>query len=147
MPTTIRLSRQGAKKRPYYHMVVTDSRNPRDSKFIEKIGTYSPMLAQGNEKRVTINQERAKHWLSVGAQMSDRVHLFFNQAGIVTTKPAQRVARKSKKELKAEAAAEGAAPAAAATPTPAEKTEAPAEKKVEAAPEEKAEEKKEAAAE
>lgn len=116
MPTTIRLSRQGAKKRPYYHIVVTDSRNPRDSKFIEKIGTYSPMLSNDNEKRVTINTDRAKHWLSVGAQMSDRVHLFFNSAGLVKTKPAQRVARGPKKDSVKDGAAEGAAPAKAAAP-------------------------------
>jgi small subunit ribosomal protein S16 len=112
MPTTIRMSRAGTKKRPYYHIVVTSSRSPRDSKFIEKIGTYNPLLANENEKRVTINAERAKHWLSTGAQMSDRVHLFFNKAGIVATKPAQRAARKSKKDKGGEAGAE-AAPAAA----------------------------------
>ncbi len=104
MPTTIRMSRAGTKKRPYYHLIVTNSRSPRDSKFIEKIGTYNPLLASENEKRVTINAERAKYWLSVGAQMSDRVHLFFNKAGLVTTKPAQRAARKSKKDKGGEAA-------------------------------------------
>lgn len=111
MPTTIRMSRAGTKKRPYYHIVVTNSRSPRDSKFIEKIGTYNPLLANENEKRVTINTERAKHWLSTGAQMSERVHLFFNKAGLVATKPAQRAARKSKKDKGGEAGAE--APAAA----------------------------------
>ncbi len=113
MPTTIRMSRHGTKKRPYYWIVVTNSRSPRDSKFIEKIGSYNPLLENSNAKRVEINAERAKHWLSTGAQMSDRVHLFFNQAGIVKTKPAQRVARKSKKD-KGEAPAEAAAPAAEA---------------------------------
>lgn len=123
MPTTIRLSRAGTKKRPYYRMLVTNSRSPRDSKFIEKIGTYSPLLANGDPKRVTINAERAKYWLSVGAQMSDRVHLFFNQAGLVSTKPAQRVARGPKKDKAA--AAEGAAAPAAAAAAPA--AEAPKE--------------------
>lgn len=116
MPTTIRMSRAGTKKRPYYHIVVTNSRSPRDSKFIERIGTYNPLLASDNDKRVTIDTDRAKHWLSTGAQMSDRVHLFFNKAGIVATKPAQRVARKSKKdkgEAPAAEAAGGEAPAAA----------------------------------
>lgn len=113
MPTTIRMSRAGAKKRPYYRIVVTNSRSPRDSKIIERIGSYNPLLEQGNDKRVVINEERAKYWLSVGAQMSDRVHGFFNQAGIVSTKPAQRAARKSKKD---KGGAEGAAPAAEAAP-------------------------------
>ena len=112
MPTAIRLSRAGTKKRPYYRIVVTNSRNPRDSKFIEKIGTYSPLLAIDDPKRMTVDEERAKYWLSVGAQLSDRVHLFFNKAGLVATKPAQKPARGSKKEQKA-AAAEGSAPAAA----------------------------------
>ena len=67
MSTKIRLSRAGTKKRPYYHIVVTNSRSPRDSKFIEKIGTYEPLLPQENPKRMTINAERAKHWLAVGA--------------------------------------------------------------------------------
>jgi small subunit ribosomal protein S16 len=98
MSTTIRLSRAGTKKRPYYRIVVTNSRSPRDSKFIEKIGTYEPLLADDNQKRVTINTERAKHWLSVGAQLSDRVHLFFNKAGLVDTKPAFKPVRKSKKD-------------------------------------------------
>lgn len=120
MPTTIRLSRAGTNKRPYYRILVTNSRSPRDSKFIEKIGTYSPLLANDDPRRVTINAERAKHWLSVGAQMSDRVHLFFNKAGIVETKPAQRAERKPKKD-KGEAA-----PAAEAAAAPAEAPEAAA---------------------
>lgn len=128
MPTTIRLSRHGAKKRPYYHIHVTDSRSPRDSKFIEKIGSYNPMLPKTDDKRVIIDVERAKHWLSVGAQMSDRVHLFFNGAGIVETKPAQRAARKPKKDKGEEAAP--AAKEAATEAAPAEEAtakEAPAE--------------------
>src|SRR5690242_5804232 len=117
MPTAIRMSRAGTKKRPYYRIVVTNSRNPRDSKFIEKIGTYSPLLAAEDPKRVTINEERAKYWLSVGAQLSERVHLFFNKAGLVATKPAQKPARGSRKEQKAAAAeAAAGAPAAAAAP-------------------------------
>lgn len=114
MSTKIRLTRGGSKKRPYYSIIVSNSRNPRDCKHLEKIGTYNPLLDDKNEKRVTINEERAKYWLSVGAQMSDRVHLFFNRAGIVATKPAQRAARKSKKDKGGEAAPEAAAPEAAA---------------------------------
>lgn len=112
MPTTIRMSRAGAKKRPYYRIVVTNSRSPRDSKFIERIGTYNPLLTQGDAKRVTINTERAQYWLSKGATMSERIHLFFNQAGLVTTKPKQRVAHGKKKDLKAAKEAAANAPAA-----------------------------------
>ncbi len=104
MATKIRLARGGSKKRPYYSIVVTNSRNPRDCKHIEKIGTYNPLLADAAEKRVTINEDRAKYWLSVGAEMSDRVHVFFNRAGLVATKPAFKPVRKSKKD-KGEAAA------------------------------------------
>jgi len=117
MPTTIRMSRAGTKKRPYYRIVVTNSRSPRDSKFIEKIGTYSPLLTNGDPKRVTINAERAKYWLSQGAQMSDRVHLFFNNAGLVATKPAHSPVRGPKKAKGAEGAE--AAPAAEAPAAPA----------------------------
>lgn len=105
MSTTIRLSRAGTKKRPYYRIVVTNSRSPRDSKFIERIGTYNPLLTSEDAKRVVIDTDRAKHWLSVGAQMSDRVHLFFNRAGLVETKPAFKPVRKSKKDKGEEAAA------------------------------------------
>ncbi len=105
MPTTIRMSRAGTKKRPYYRIVVTNSRSPRDSKFIEKIGTYNPLLASDDAKRVTIDTERANYWLSVGAQLSDRVHLFFNRAGLVKTKPAFKPVRGSKKDKGGEKAA------------------------------------------
>ncbi len=131
MPTTIRMSRAGAKKRPYYRIVVTNSRNPRDSKMIEKIGTYNPLLAQGEGKRVVIDMERAKYWLSVGATMSERIHLFFNQAGLVSTKPKMSVARKSKKEMKAAAEAAANAPKEVAAP----KAKAPEAPAAEAAPE------------
>jgi small subunit ribosomal protein S16 len=100
MSTTIRMSRAGTKKRPYYRIVVTNSRSPRDSKFIEKIGTYNPMLPSEDPKRVTIDTDRAKHWLAVGVQMSDRVHVFFNRAGLVATKPKFKPAKGSKKEQK-----------------------------------------------
>jgi small subunit ribosomal protein S16 len=114
MPTIIRLSRAGTKKRPHYRILVTNSRSPRDSKFIENIGTYNPLLESGSEKRVSINTERAKYWLSKGAQMSSRVHLFFNQAGIVSTKPVQRAARKPRKDKGGDATAPASeAPAAA----------------------------------
>ena len=82
MAVSIRLSRGGSKKRPYYRIVVADARSPRDGHFIEKIGTYNPLLAKDDEKRVTLNAERAKHWLSVGAQPTDRVARFLDVAGV-----------------------------------------------------------------
>jgi small subunit ribosomal protein S16 len=82
MAVSIRLSRGGAKKRPYYRIVVADARSPRDGAFIEKIGTYNPLLAKDDAKRVVLDSDRAKHWLSVGAQPTDRVARFFDAAGI-----------------------------------------------------------------
>ena len=82
MAVSIRLSRGGSKKRPYYRIVVADARAPRDGQFIEKIGTYNPLLAKDDEKRVILNAERAKHWLSVGAQPTDRVARFLDVAGV-----------------------------------------------------------------
>ena len=82
MATAIRLSRGGSKKRPYYKIVVTDSRSPRDGRFIERIGSYNPLLAKGDEKRVVLDTERAKHWISVGAQPTDRVARFLDAAGV-----------------------------------------------------------------
>ena len=82
MAVAIRLSRGGAKKRPYYRIVVSDSRSPRDGKYLEQIGVYNPLLAKDDEKRVTLNEDRAKYWLGVGAQPSDRVARFLDAAGI-----------------------------------------------------------------
>src|SRR3546814_8072794 len=82
MSLKIRLARGGTKKRPFYRIVIADSRSPRDGRFIEKIGTYNPMLARDAE-RVTLDTERAKHWLSNGATPSDRVALFLADAGLM----------------------------------------------------------------
>jgi small subunit ribosomal protein S16 len=82
MATSIRLSRGGSKKRPYYKIVVADSRSPRDGAFIERIGSFNPLLAKDDEKRVVLNVERAKHWVSVGAQPTDRVARFLDAAGV-----------------------------------------------------------------
>ena len=82
MALSIRLSRGGSKKRPYYRIVVADARSPRDGKFIEKIGNYNPLLAKDDEKRVVLDAERAKHWLGVGAQPTDRVARFLDAAGV-----------------------------------------------------------------
>ena len=84
MPVRIRLSRGGAKKRPFYRIVVADSRRSRDGKFIEQIGTYNPMLKKENNERVKLNADRAKEWLDKGAQPSDKVRLFLSNFGIVS---------------------------------------------------------------
>lgn len=127
MAVAIRLSRGGSKKRPYYKIVVADARSPRDGNFIERIGSYNPLLAKDDANRVVLNTERAKHWLGVGAQPTDRVARFLDAAGV-----RERAARnnpkkgepgeKAKERLeeqqkKAEEAAEAAA-AAAAAPAP-----------------------------
>ena len=82
MALSIRLSRGGSKKRPYYRIVVADARSPRDGKYLEKIGTYNPLLAKDSEQRVQLDADRAKHWLGVGAQPTDRVARFLDVAGV-----------------------------------------------------------------
>lgn len=123
----IRMARAGAKNRPYYNIVVADSRSPRDGKFIEKLGTYNPMLAKDHADRVKLNAERLKHWLGVGAQASDRVAIFLGKAG-VTAMPAQKSNPKKaqpkakmteRKKAKEEKAAAANAPAEAAAEAPA----------------------------
>jgi small subunit ribosomal protein S16 len=125
MAVSIRLSRGGAKKRPYYRIVVADSRAPRDGSFIEKIGTYNPLLSKDDANRVVLDTDRAKHWLSVGAQPSDRVARFFDAAGVkeraARNNPNKAVPGDKAKERAEEraakvAAAEEAAAEAAAAP-------------------------------
>src|SRR3546814_2107489 len=82
MALSIRLSRGGSKKRPYYRIVVADARSPRDGRFIERIGNYNPLLAKDDEKRVQLDTDRANHWLGVGAQQTDRVARFLDSAGV-----------------------------------------------------------------
>src|SRR3546814_3453743 len=82
MSVSIRLARGGAKKRPYYRIVVANSRSARDGRFIEKLGTYNPLLAKDDPARVTLDVDRAKHWLGVGAQPTDRVARFLDAAGV-----------------------------------------------------------------
>ncbi|MEY2884373.1 MAG: ribosomal protein [Pseudomonadota bacterium] len=84
MALAIRLARGGMKKRPYYRIIVTDARNARDGKFIEKIGTYNPLLPKDSAERVKLDGERAAYWLGVGAQPSDRVARFLDAAGVRT---------------------------------------------------------------
>lgn len=127
MATSIRLSRGGSKKRPYYKIVVADSRSPRDGRFIERIGSYNPLLAKDNPERIKLDGERAAHWLSVGAQPSDRVARFLDAAGIkeraARNNPNKAVPGEKAKERAEEKAqklvdAEEAAAAAAAAPAP-----------------------------
>ena len=127
MAVAIRLARGGSKKRPYYRLVVADSRNARDGRFIEKVGTYNPLLAKDSPDRIKLDADRINHWLSVGAQPSDRVARFLDAAGI-KERPARNNPKKAEPGEKAKerveeragkaAAAEEAAAAAAAAPAP-----------------------------
>ena len=102
MPLSIRLARAGAKKRPFYRIVVADSRSPRDGRFIEKIGTYDPMVAKDHPERIRLNEERARHWLSVGAQPSDRVARFLGQAELMPVPPIPEQTKKNQPKAKAQ---------------------------------------------
>ena len=115
MSLKIRLARAGAKKRPFYRIVIADSRSPRDGRFIEIVGTYNPILPKGDEKRVMLNVDRIKHWQGVGAQPTDRVLRFLDAAGLAK-REARNNPEKAKPGKKAEerAAAKTAADAAAA---------------------------------
>src|SRR5437870_13154195 len=121
MSLAIRLTRGGAKKRPYYRIVVADSRSPRDGRFIEKLGTYNPLLAKDSPERVKLDSERINHWLSVGAQPSDRVLRFLDAAGL-RERPARNnpqkaePGEKAKERVEQRAAKEAAAAEAAAAP-------------------------------
>ena len=82
MSLKIRLARGGSKKRPYYHVVLADARAPRDGRFLEKLGSWNPMLAKDNEKRIELNVERIQEWIAKGAQPTDRVLRFLAEAGV-----------------------------------------------------------------
>jgi small subunit ribosomal protein S16 len=123
MSLKIRLTRAGAKKRPFYRIVVADSRSPRDGRFIEIVGTYNPMLPKGDANRVTLNVERIQHWSSVGALPTDRVLRFLDAAGLAKRSPRNNP-EKAQPGKKAQERAAAAAAAAAAAEAPAE--EAPA---------------------
>jgi small subunit ribosomal protein S16 len=127
MAISIRLSRGGSKKRPYYRIVVADARSPRDGRFIEKIGNYNPLLAKDNEQRVVLDADRAKHWLSVGAQPTDRVARFLDAAGVRERaarenpnkgKPGEKATERAEERAEKLKAQEEAAAAAAAAPAP-----------------------------
>lgn len=83
MAVRIRLARGGAKKRPYYRIVAADARSPRDGRFLERLGSYNPLLKSEDANRIVINEERVRYWLSQGAQVSDRVARFLDKAGIL----------------------------------------------------------------
>lgn len=123
MSLKIRLARAGTKKRPFYHIVIADARSPRDGRFIEKLGTFNPLLAKDAENRVVLDTDRAKHWLSVGAQPTDRVLRFLDTAGL-----AKRDARNNPESgvpgEKAKARAEERAAREAAANAPAEEAAA-----------------------
>lgn len=87
MAVKIRLARGGAKKRPYYRIVIADERAPRDGRFIEKVGTFNPLLPDDSPERVTLDIERVQHWLSKGAKPTDRVLRFLDQAGLMKREP------------------------------------------------------------
>ncbi|HVY13433.1 MAG TPA: 30S ribosomal protein S16 [Alphaproteobacteria bacterium] len=130
MALKIRLSRGGSKNRPFFSIVVADGRSPRDGRFIEKIGSYDPLLPQENAKRVTLDLERAKHWLSKGAQPSERVQHFLYKLGVGEKPEIRETPRKSapraKTQERMKAAAEAAAKAQEAAAAPAPAAEAPA---------------------
>ena len=119
MSMKIRLARGGSKKRPHYAIVATDSRMPRDGRFIEKLGTYNPLLAKDDERRVSLDMERVQYWLGQGAQPTDRVARFLETAGIVAKKERANLKKgepgkkaKERAEEKAAKAAEAAEAAA-----------------------------------
>ncbi|WP_293872730.1 MULTISPECIES: 30S ribosomal protein S16 [unclassified Sphingomonas] len=134
MALSIRLSRGGSKKRPYYRIVVADARSPRDGKFIEKIGNYNPLLAKDAENRIVLDAERAKYWLQNGAQPTDRVARFLDVAGVRERaarsnpnkgKPGEKATERAEERAEKLKAQEEAAAAAAAAPAAVE--EAPAD--------------------
>ena len=147
MATKIRLARGGSKKRPFYSIVAADVRAPRDGRFIEKLGTFNPLLAKDNEARVTMKVDRIKYWLEQGAQPTDRVLRMLDEAGLAKRearnnpnkakpgkKAQERIEEKAQKEEDAKQAAADAEEAAAAPAEEAPAEEAPAEEAAEEKP-------------
>ena len=156
MPMKIRLARGGSKKRPFYAIVAADSRMPRDGRFIEKLGTYNPLLPKDSEERVKMNMERIEYWLGQGAQPTDRISRFLEAAGKLEKKERANLQKGEpgdKAKERAEEKAAKAAEAAEAAAAPAEEEvveeaaaeEAPAEEAAEEAPVEEAAEEEKAA--
>jgi small subunit ribosomal protein S16 len=108
----IRMTRHGTKKRPFFHIVVADSRSPRDGRFIEKLGTYNPLLPREHATRITLEKERIAHWLKVGAQPSDRVAKFLAQAELMKPRERREQTKKSQPKAKAQERMKAAAAAA-----------------------------------
>lgn len=140
MAVSIRLSRGGAKKRPYYRIVVADSRASRDGKYLEQIGTYNPLLPKDSGERVKLNEDRARYWLGVGAQATDRVARFLDAAGVKERaarnnpnkaepgeKAKERAEEKATKAAEAEEARNAAEEEAKNAPAPASAEETPAD--------------------
>ena len=145
MPVRIRLSRGGAKKRPFYRIVVADSRRARDGKFIDQVGTYNPMLPKDSPERVKIDVDKIKDWMTKGAQPSDRVTLFLSKLGIVekpdiTEKTKKHLPKKKAQERLAAAKEKEEAAKAAAEEPKAEEAEAKPAEDAQPAEEPKAEE-------
>ena len=134
MSIKIRLARGGSKKRPFYRIVAADSRMPRDGRFVEKLGTYNPLLPKDSEDRVKMNLERIQYWMSEGAQVTDRISRMLEAAGVVPKKernnpkkgaPGEKaVNRAEEKAAKAAEANESEAPAEAPAESPAEEATA-----------------------
>jgi small subunit ribosomal protein S16 len=138
MSLVIRMARAGTKKRPFYHIVVADSRSPRDGRFIERLGYFNPLLPKEKTERLKLDLDKVRDWMKKGAQPSDRVMRFLDAAGVAKRTPRNnpqkavpRKERKAQAEEAAKAAAAGpaaaAAPAAAAPAAEAPPAEAPAE--------------------
>ena len=136
MPVRIRLSRGGAKKRPFYRIVVADSRRSRDGKFIDQLGTYNPMLAKDNPERVKLDADKAKDWIAKGAQPSDRVKIFLSNINliekpIITEKTKKHLPKKKEEKPAEEKPKEAAAEAKEEKPAEEKPKEAAAGKKEE----------------
>ncbi len=143
MAVALRLSRGGAKKRPYYRIVVSDTRSSRDGKYLEQIGIYNPLLAKDDENRVKLDEDRARYWLGVGAQPSDRVARFLDAAGIREraarnnpnkAEPGEKAKERAEEKATKLAEAEEAAKTAEAAPEEAPVEDTAAEAPTEAAP-------------
>ena len=132
MALKIRLARGGAKKRPFYRIVVAEASAPRDGRYVERVGTYNPMVPKDHEQRLTLNSERISFWMSKGAQPTERVHKMLASAGLMAApvlrdqpkKSAPGKKRAEREAAAAEAAAAEAAPAEDAADAPAEDTPA-----------------------
>ena len=118
MSLKIRLARAGTKKRPYYHVVIADSRAPRDGRFIERLGNFNPLVAKDAKDRLKLDLEKVKAWIAKGATPSDRVLRFLDDAGVMK-RPARNNPKKAQPKKKAQERAAAAAGAAVPAPAPA----------------------------